>query len=297
MASTLEPYITALLVGVAVGCMYALVALGYNLIYNATSVFNFAQGDLVALGGLLAYTFLVSRAWPALLAVVPIVVLVGLVGWVQERVSIAPILRRGEESMGWVITTLGASVVLENVYQLIWGSQSKPVPNLVGGGPLLVWHSPVAYANIIIVVTAVICACGLEIWSRTTLVGRAWLATAEDRDAAVARGINVKRVGAASFVLAGMVSGLAGFVTVPNTSAVFDIGGTLALSGFVAIAIGGFGNQLGALLGGVILGVVQSEALLFLDPAYRDIVALGLLLAVLLFRPTGLLGYRREREV
>jgi branched-chain amino acid transport system permease protein len=288
---------TALLVGVAVGCMYALVALGYNIIYNATSVFNFAQGDLVALGGLLTYSFLVSHQWAALAAVVPVVVVVGFVGWVQERLSIAPLVKRGEESMAWVITTLGASVVLQNLYQLIWGSQSQPVPDLINGGPLVIWRSPLSYANIIVIITAVICAVGLEVWSRSTLAGRAWLATSEDRDAAIARGINVKQVGAASFIVAGMVSGLAGFVTVPSTSAVFDIGGTLALSGFVAIAIGGFGNQLGALFGGIILGVVQSVSLLFLDPDYRDIVSLILLLGVLLIRPTGLFGYRRERVV
>lgn len=293
----MEPYITALLVGVAIGCMYALVALGYNLIYNATAVFNFAQGDLVALGGLLTYSFLVSRHWSALAAVVPVVLVVGAVGLVQERVSIAPIVRRGEESMGWVITTLGASVVLENIYQLAWGSQSRPVPDLIKGGPLMIWHSPLTYANIVVIVVAIGCAGGLEIWSRTTLVGRAWLATAEDRDAAIARGIDVRRIGAASFVVAGMVSGLAGFATVPNTSAVFDIGGSLALQGFVAIAIGGFGNQLGALIGGIVLGIVQSESLVFIDPNYRDIISLGLLLVVLLVRPTGLFGHRREREV
>ena len=293
----MEPYLTALLVGVAIGCMYALVALGYNLIYNATAVFNFAQGDLVALGGLLTYSFLVSRHWSALAAVVPVVLVVGAVGLVQERVSIAPIVRRGEESMGWVITTLGASVVLENLYQLAWGSQSRPVPDLIKGGPLVIWHSPLTYANIVVIVVAIGCAGGLEIWSRTTLVGRAWLATAEDRDAAIARGIDVRRIGAASFVVAGMVSGLAGFATVPNTSAVFDIGGSLALQGFVAIAIGGFGNQLGALIGGVVLGIVQSESLVFIDPNYRDIISLGLLLVVLLVRPTGLFGHRREREV
>jgi branched-chain amino acid transport system permease protein len=292
-----ELYATALAAGLAVGCMYGLVALGYNLVYNATSVFNFAQGDFVALGGLLAYSLLVTRHWRVLLAVLPVVGAVGLVSLIQERVSIAPLLRRGESSMGWVITTLGASVVLQNLLQLIWGSQSQPVPALVPGGPLRLWSVPVPYSNLVIVVVAVLCAVGLEVWSRRTLAGKAWAATAEDREAAAVRGIHVRRVGALSFLVAGLVSGLAGFVTVPVTSAVFDSGASLALQGFVAIAIGGFGSQLGALAGGVILGVVQAEALLYLDPSYRNIVALGLLLVVLLARPTGLFGYRREREV
>jgi branched-chain amino acid transport system permease protein len=271
--------------------------LGYNLVYNATSVFNFAQGDFVALGGLLTYSLLVTGHWNVLLVVAPVVGSVALVGLLQERISIAPLLRRGETSMGWVITTLGVSVALQNIMQLIWGSESKPVPALVPGGPLRLWRIPLPYGNLVIVVVAVVCAVGLEVWSRRTLAGKAWLATAEDRDAAVVRGIHVRRIGAVSFLVAGLVSGLAGMVTVPVTSAVFDSGAALALQGFVAIAIGGFGNQLGALAGGVILGVVQAEALLFLDPGYRNIVALALLVVVLLARPTGLFGYRREREV
>lgn len=292
-----EPYVTALLAGVAVGCMYALVALGYNLVYNATSVFNFAQGDLVALGGLLTYSLLVTRRWSVLAAVLPIALAVAVVGLVQERVSIAPLARRGQASMAWVITTLGASVVLQNLFQLVWGSESKPVPALIRGGPVHIWHSVISYSNLIVVGVAVCCAVGLEVWSRRTLAGKAWRATAEDRDAALARGISVRRVGAVSFLVAGVVSGLAGMVTVPVTSAVFDTGAVLALQGFVAIAIGGFGNQFGALAGGVVLGVAQAESLLFLDAAYRNIVSLVLLLAVLLIRPTGLFGQRREREV
>jgi branched-chain amino acid transport system permease protein len=295
--SSVELYLSALVAGIAVGCMYALVALGYNLVYNATGVFNFAQGDFVALGGLLTYSLLVTRNWNVLLLVLPVVGSVALIALLQERVSIAPLLRRGEASMGWVITTLGASVVLQNILQLIWGSESTPVPALVPGGPIRLGSVPVPYSNVVIVVVAVLCAVGLEVWSRRTLAGKAWMATAEDRDAALIRGIHVRRIGAVSFLVAGAVSGLAGLVTVPVTSAVFDSGAVLALQGFVAIAIGGFGNQLGALAGGVILGVVQAEALLFLGPSYRNIVALALLVIVLLARPTGLFGYRREREV
>ena len=295
--SSVELYASALFAGIAVGCTYALVALGYNLVYNATGVFNFAQGDFVALGGLLTYSLLVTRHWNVLLVVAPVVGAVALVGLLQERISIAPLLRRGETSMGWVITTLGASVVLQNLMQLIWGSQSAPVPALIPGGPVRLGRVPVPYSNIVIVVAAVACAVGLEVWSRRTLAGKAWMATAEDRDVALVRGIHVRRIGAVSFLVAGLVSGLAGLVTVPVTSAVFDSGAVLALQGFVAIAIGGFGNQLGALVGGVTLGVVQSEALLFLGPSYRNIVALVLLVIVLLARPTGLFGYRREREV
>ena len=290
-------YLTALITGIATGCLYALVALGYNLVYNATSVFNFAQGDLVTLGGLITYTLLVTRNWTAIAVVLPVVIAVALVGLLQERVSIAPLLRRGDTSLAWVITTLGASVVLQNVFQLIWGSQSKPVPALISGGPFYIWHAPLTYSNALIIGVAFACAIGLEVWSRITLAGKAWRATSEDRQAALVRGVNVRRVGSISFLVAGVVSGLGGMVTVPVTSAVFNSGSNLALYGFVAIAIGGFGNQLGALVGGIVLGVVEAELLLWVNPTLSDAIALGVLLVVLMVRPTGLLGYRREREV
>ncbi|HVX21429.1 MAG TPA: branched-chain amino acid ABC transporter permease [Acidimicrobiales bacterium] len=290
-------YVTALISGVATGCLYALIALGYNLVYSATSVFNFAQGDLVSLGGLFTYSLIVTRHWTPLAVVIPVVVLVAVVGLFQERLSIAPLTRHGDTSLAWVITTLGASVILENVFQLVWGSTSHPVPALISGGPIMIGRSPLTYTNAVIIGAAVVCAVGLELWSRLTLTGQAWRATSEDSQAAQIRGINVRRVAAMSFVLAGVISGLAGFVTVPQTSAAFDSGSNLALFGFVAIAIGGFGNQLGALVGGVILGVVEAEALLYASPNFTNAIAMGALLLVLLLRPTGLLGYRREREV
>jgi branched-chain amino acid transport system permease protein len=295
--TTVQPYITAIVVGIGTGCMYALIALSYNLIFNATGVFNLAQGDLLTLGGLLAYSLLVTHNLAVLLVVVPVALGVAAVGFLQERLTIAPLVKRGETSFGWIITTLGASVVLENIFQLTWGSQPKPVPNLISRTTIHLWNTPIAVSNLLITAVAIAIAAGLELWSRKTLAGNAWMATSEDGQAAILRGINVRRVGSIAFVVAGGISGLGGLITAPVTSAVFNAGALLSLYGFVAIVIGGFGSQAGALVGGIILGIVEAEALLFLDAGWSDVIALAVLLIVLMVRPTGLFGYRQEREV
>jgi branched-chain amino acid transport system permease protein len=295
--TTVQPYITAIIVGIGTGCMYALIAISYNLIFNATGVFNLAQGDLLTLGGLLAYSLLVTHNLTVLIVILPIIVAVAAVGFLQERITIAPLVRRGETSFGWIITTLGASVVLENIFQLIWGSQAKPVPNLISTTTLHVGSIPISVSNLLVTFTAFAIAGALEIWSRLTLTGKAWTATSEDGQAAMLRGINIRRVGSIAFIVAGGISGLGGLMTAPVTSAVFNAGALLSLYGFVAIVIGGFGSQAGALVGGIILGVVEAEVLLFIDAGWSDVVALGVLLVVLMVRPTGLFGYRQEREV
>jgi branched-chain amino acid transport system permease protein len=290
-------YITAFIAGIGTGGIYALVALSYNLIYSATGVFNFAQGDLLTLGSLLTFSLIVTDEHSVLFAIVPVILAVALIGLLQHRITVVPFVRPGRSSFAWVITTLGASVILQNLFQLIWGSQPLPVPSLWEGSPIRIAGSPVPRTSIIIVAVALISVIALELMSRRTLFGRAWRATAEDPEAASVRGIDVRRVGAISFMVAGGLSGLAGLVIAPVTPVVFSSGALLSLQVFVAIVIGGFGSAKGALFGGFILGVVQAEGALILSPEYRNIITLGLLMTVLMLRPLGLFGIQHEREV
>jgi branched-chain amino acid transport system permease protein len=290
-------YLTAFFAGLGTGGIYALVALSYNLIYSSTGVFNFAQGDLLTLGSLLTFSLLVTAQWSVLAAVVPVMLAVALVALLQHRITVVAFVRPGRSSFSWVITTLGASVVLENLFQLIWGSQPLGVPSLWEGKPITILGSPVPRTSIIIVAVALLSVLALEYMARKTLFGRAWRATAEDAEAASVRGIDVGRVGAISFMAAGALSGLAGLVIAPVAPVVFSSGALLSLQVFVALVIGGFGSPKGALFGGFILGVAQAEAALILSPNYTDIVTLALLLTVLMVRPLGLFGVQHEREV
>jgi branched-chain amino acid transport system permease protein len=295
-------YITGLVEGIGTGGIYTLVALGYNLVYASSGVFNFAQGDLLTYGGLLTATLVTTERWNVLAAVLPVLLSVGLLGLVQERITIAPLRRRrpgvAADSHGWIVTTLGASVILENVAQLVWGSMPRPVAAYFPSISLHAFGAPLPGGELLIIIVAVSVALTLELVGRWTLIGRAWRASAENPTAAMARGIPVRRVAVLTFVVAASISGLGGVITVPVTTAVYTAGTSLSLYGFVAIAIGGFGSQLGALIGGVVLGIAQVELSVALgNPGYQDTIALLLLLAVLLARPRGLFGRASLRVI
>ena len=292
-------YVTALFEGLGTGGVYALIAIGYNLVFSSTGVFNIAQGDLVSVGTFFVYVIVTALGGDPLVGLVVAIVGVGVVGLGQELLTVDPYIQRGGRNSGlaWLITTFGASVAIESGLQLIFGSEPKPVPPEFGSTVLHILGAPIAIAYVVIFAVAVVAAIGLDAWSRHTMTGHAWRATAEDRQAAQARGINVRRVGISAFVLAACLSGLAGGLMAPITEASYNAGALLSLQGFVAITIGGFGSQRGALLGGLILGVVEAEAVLLTNPGYSDAFALGALLLVLIIRPQGLFGQRSQRAV
>ena len=292
-------YVTALFEGLGTGGVYALIAIGYNLVFTSTGVFNIAQGDLVSIGTFFVYLIITVLRVNALVGLLVALVGVGVVGFGQELLTVDPYLqRRGRDNgLAWLITTFGASVAIESGLQLIFGSEPEPVPPEFGNAVLHVFGAPIAMAYVVIFAVALIAAVGLDAWSRSTITGYAWRATAEDREAAQARGINVRRVGISAFVLAACLSGLAGGLMAPITEASYNAGALLSLQGFVAITIGGFGSQRGALLGGLILGVVEAEAVLLTNPGYSNAFALGALLLVLIIRPQGLFGQRSHRVV
>jgi branched-chain amino acid transport system permease protein len=290
-------YLTAAFAGIGTGGIYALVALSYNVAYASTGVFNFAQGDLVTLGALVTYSLLVTEQWNVLLVLVPVVLAVAAVGVLQQQVTVAPFVRNNPASFAWVITTLGASVILQNLFQLWWGSGPNPVPALWRGVPFRIFDSPIPRGTIIIVGAAISCVLVIELASRRTLFGRAWRATAQDAEAASIRGVDVRKVGAFSFLAAGALAGIGGFIIAPVTPVLYSTGAVLSLQAFVAIVIGGFGSAKGALAGGLILGIVQAETATIWRPEYRDVITLALLIIVLMIKPSGLFGVQRERQV
>lgn len=297
MPGSWEPYVSALVAGLGVGGVYALVAMGYNLVFQATGVFNLAQGQLLSYGALLGFTLWVTHGTPLLVTALIVTVGVAAIGFVQERITVAPLSRLGTSSMAWVITTLGASVALENLAQLIWGGDQHPVPALIDLDAWRIGGTTVQPANVVIFATALIVAGGLTAVTRYTRAGKTWRATAEDPEAARVRGINTRRVGAISFAVAAAISGFAGLVVAPVTGASFEMGSSLTLAGFVAIAVGGFGSAGGALAGGLLIGVIDSEVVLVLSSSWRDVVTLLVLLVILTVRPNGLFGTYRERVI
>jgi len=263
-----------LLVGaLTAGSLYALVAMGFNILYRPTNVFNFAQGDLVMLGAMFGATFITLLGLPWFVGAGLAMLAVAALGLVEEKIAVAPVLNRSATGHGWVITTLAVSMIFANLVGLGWGPD------------------PIA----VMVITLVL-VLGVEAFYGTRS-GKAVLAVAEDRDAALLRGINPNRLSSWSFFLGGGVAALTGVLAAPVLYASTGLGPSLLLKGFAAAAVGGIGNNRGALLAGYIIGIVEAVAATLLSPGYQLAATFAVMLAILLIRPHGLFGRAEARAV
>lgn len=286
--------INTLFTGLTVGAIYTLVAVGYNLVFVATSVFNFAQAQFVMLGTFVSYFIMVTLGLPWPFAVLGGLVIGLLIGMLEEVIAIRPLRGRGLHAE--LVTTLGVATLLDGVAILIWGSN----PLFVDFGPsepFNVFGGQILVSDIALLGVGVVAAVGLEVLLKRTVWGRVNLATAEDRDAAKLRGINVGGLSLVAFGLAGAIGMGLGVFVAAKTTALASLGSALAIKGFVALAIGGFGSQKGALIGGMTVGLVEAFSSRYLDVNWQNIMVFVLLLIVLIVRPTGLFGEKEQRVV
>ncbi|WP_214104144.1 branched-chain amino acid ABC transporter permease [Acrocarpospora catenulata] len=286
---------TALLGGLVIGSIYVIVALGYNLTLVGAGAFNFAQGAIVMLGTMLAYQFGVTGDLPP-----AVVILLGagfglLVGLLVNLLAIRTVQGRG--SHGELVTTVGASIVIEGVAILIWGDQPFQVKDLVSPTVVDLVGGRVTVDGLALIAVALLAFLGLWGWSRFTLSGLSCLAMSEDRVAAALRGINVRRMSLATTAAAGAIGAAVGPAVGPTTYAVVTLGTAITLKSFLALAIGGFGSFPGALVGGFSVGIVESVSALYLGASFSAVALFAVLLLVLLLRPTGLFGSRQQRVV
>jgi branched-chain amino acid transport system permease protein len=279
--------------GLALGGVYAIIAIGYNIVFIASGVFNFAHAQLLMVGTFIAYWGLAEVHLQVVLVFVVGGLIVGSLAFSEERVAIRGI--RGTE--GLLVTTVGVATLLNGVTQLIWGGQAFTVPFLNGSTVWTLLGGRVQPVQLLLVAVAVVLTVALLLYSRYSMIGLALLTIAEDREAAALRGVNVRAVALGAFIASGVIAGLLGPVVGPQTFAVATLGSALALKGFVALALGGFGSLSGGLIGGVVIGLVEEYTTRYLGSSYVNMIILGVLLLVLMVRPTGMFGRIRERTV
>jgi branched-chain amino acid transport system permease protein len=279
--------------GLALGAIYALVALGYNIVFVSSNVFNFAHAQLIMLGTFVAFWGSVTLKLPTVLVFLLAAVIVGAVAVVEERTAIRPV--RGTE--GQLVTTVGFATLLDGVTQVIWGGQPLQVPFFGPSKVVTLLDGRVFPVELVLMGAALVLTGLFVMISRGSMLGIAMLAVSEDREAALMRGINVRAMAIGAFAVSGAVAGLLGPIVGPKTFAVATLGSALALKGFVAMAIGGFGSAPGALIGGFAVGLIESESGRYLGTSYSTLMVFSALLLVLLLKPTGLFGHARERTV
>jgi len=281
--------------GLTSGSTYALIAIGFSIIHNATGIVNFAQGEFVMLGGIGMISFYSFAKVPMLLAFFLTVFSVAVVGFLLER---GPIRHaKSKEILVLVMITVGASIVIKGLSMVFWGKNPMTFPPFSGETPLLFLGAVVMPQSLWIFGITVSVVVALHYKYRRTMTGKAMRAVAASRRSALLIGIPVDRMILLSFTLSGSLGAVAGIILTPMTTASYDMGVMLGVKGFSAAILGGYGSMPGAVVGGLLLGVMESLAAGLISSEYKDALAFLLLLLVLFFRPSGLLGMGRLRRV
>ena len=277
--------------GLAVGSVYALVGITYNVMFSASRVFSFTAGMLGMLGGVLGALFIGKLGMPTIVGFVLVLACGAVLGIVTEIVAVRPVLKSIEQHL-YVLSTLAFALLIQQFTAIEWGTEAQPFPRLIpiGAGWLdqQFWLPLLACAATI---------AGLEFLYRRTLVGRAFLAIAEDSYAARALGLPEQRLRLASFALAGVIGTLAGFTGGEMLLAFFGNQAILSFYGFVPVALGGMGSNRGAVIGGLALGLFQQAANFLVGGIFAAVAVFVVFIAVLLLRPEGLAGAALSRRV
>jgi len=281
--------------GVATGAIYALAALGFTLLWQASGTINFAQGEFVMLPAFVILLFLGFGVplWVAFLLACVVVALLMGIGF--KRIIVDPLIRHGVIPL--VIATLGLSIGMKQTVKATLGAEAHPFPSPFPAGQFDLAGVAVSYADIGTLVLAGLIVIGLQAFLNKTVTGRAMQACAQNTDAARVLGIDVKRMVLYVFVINAVLAVVAALLVTPTYLAKFDMGDSIGQKAFFAAIIGGFNQTRGALLGGVLIGVLENVVGFYVSPAYKEGVALVVFLLVILFRPEGLLGKVEERKV
>ena len=281
--------------GLASGCIYGLVALGFTLLWQAAGTINFAQGEFVMLPAFAMLVFMHAGIPLAISFALAALVSVIVLGWVFKRGLVDPLFKYG--MMPIVVATIGLAIVLKNMVKAGYSAEPHPFPSLFSDQLFKVSGVTVSMSDIGTLVVALLLVFATQAFLSKTVTGRAMQAVAQNTESATVLGINVPRMIFYTFAINAMLACAAALLVTPTYLAKFDMGDGLGTKAFFAAIIGGFNNSRGALLGGLIVGVSENLAAAYISPSYKDAVALVIFMVVILFKPQGLLGKKEERKV
>jgi branched-chain amino acid transport system permease protein len=283
-----------LIAGLKSGSIYALVALGFTIVFAATGAINFAQGEFFMLGGMLG-VFFASLGLPLPLAVLAAVACTALFGALFELLAIRPIA--DGDPLRIIMVTIGGSVVIRQLALHVFGPDELALPAFTKGASIRIAGAAIERQTVWIWVLTLLAVAGLAVLYRKTAFGKAMRATSLQRDAARLVGIDARSMVTWSFVLSAGLGAIAGLSVAPLTQTAFDAGAGIGVKGFAAAILGGLGNPVAAVGGGLVLGLLESLTAGYINPLYKDAVALVVLLGVLFVRPQGLFGSSGREKV
>ena len=272
--------------GLTVGAVYALVGIGFNITYNATSIINLAQGEFVVIGGLMMWFFSESLQLPFFLSVALTILSAGLVGLFMERLTIKPL--KNPDLLLMIMITIAVSIVLRGMLMLGFGKEPYVYPAFTEGDPVNIYGAIIQQQALWVIGITGFCITLLFLFFKKTMIGKAMLACAVNPTAAKLVGINVSRMVMLSFVLSAIVGAIGGMAITPISLMEYDKGPMLGVKGFCAAIMGGLGSNRGAVIGGFMIGVLESMTAGYIHSGSKDAVALIILLLILFFKPAGI---------
>ena len=290
----MEVIFSTLINGLSLGGIYAMIALGYTMVYGIAKMLNFAHGDIIMVGGYVIYVFMATHN--PLLAVGMAVICCVILGMTVEKLAYKPL--RGASPLAVLITAIGVSYLLQSLAQIIFGSAPKMV-TVYDFGSIKLWGANVQVASLVTLGITVVVMAALTLFVKYTRTGRAMIAVSEDKGAAQLMGINVNGIITITFAIGSSLAALAGLFYLLKAPSVSNTMGAMpGIKAFTAAVIGGIGSIPGAMLGGILLGMVESIAgkITVIAP-YTDAIEFSLLIIILLVRPTGFLGKKRREKV
>jgi branched-chain amino acid transport system permease protein len=279
--------------GLMVGAIYALIALGLNIVFNATGAVNFAQGEFAMLGGMLGASVLSATGLPLIVVILVTIAAVTLAGVLMERLIVRPI--RHADVLNVIIVTIGASILIKGGVMVTLGKNAAGLPAFTGERPIPLLGATFVPQALWIVGVAAAIVIALHLFFERTLTGKAMRAVASDREAARLMGIDTDRIVMLSFALGAAVGAIGGLIVTPVTLTIYDAGTMLGLKGFAAAVAGGLGNTFGGIAGGLVLGLLEAFGGGLIGSEFKDVAAFLLLLLLLFVRPRGLFA-RGESE-
>lgn len=284
--------------GISIGSIYAIIALGYTMVYGIAKMLNFAHGDIIMVGAYICYCVTNYLGMPPILGILASMAVCTLLGIVIEGLAYKPL--RGTPSLAVLITAIGVSYFLQNAAQLIWGSNPKSFTSVVSTiKPFLLFGSLTITGEVLVtVVVSVVIMLALTWFTSSTRIGKSMRAVSEDRDAAQLMGINVNKTISITFAIGSALAAVTGVLMCSSIPVLQPTTGSMpGIRAFTAAVLGGIGSIPGAMLGGVLLGIIETFAKAFLSTQFSDAIVFGVLIIILLVKPAGLLGKRVQEKV
>jgi len=280
--------------GLTVGAIYALVALGFTLIYKSSDIINFAQGEFVMLGGMIT-VFSALAGMPLVVAAVVSVIATTVIGLALHRCAVAP--ARGATPVALIMITIGASIFLRGVAQIVFDKRFHSLPPLFSGDPIKIGGAAILPQSLVVLACGAVIVLVLWLFIERTMLGKAVVATAANRLAARLIGVDTRSIVDFSFAVSAAIGAIAGILITPIALTSYDAGTLLALKGFAAAMLGGIGSAPGAVVGGLLIGMIEALSAGYVSSNYKDAVAFLIILGVLIFIPQGLFGRARVDRV